>query len=190
MAAEYHLKLTAVGLNDAAPQAKKLLNTLVEEIGFVPNMHARMANSVGLLDTYVSGSRRFREGSGFSAIEQEVVLLTISRFNGCHYCVAVHSYLAGQQPDIAPAIIEAIRKRNAIPDVKLSMLSAFTEIMLESQGKPGTRDVEVFLNAGFNECHVLGIILAIAISTISNFANHVFHTELDEVFRDHIWQAD
>lgn len=188
MATEYHLTLSAVRTDDAEPRAKTLLEKLVEDIGFVPNMHARLANSPGLLEAYLTGSKRFREESGFSRAAQEVVILTISRFNDCRYCMAAHSFLADQTTDIPPVVIEAIRKHNTIPDVKLSMLSAFTEIMLESQGKPSADDVNVFLNAGFTERHVLEIILAIAVSTISNFANHVFHTELDEVFADRVWE--
>jgi uncharacterized peroxidase-related enzyme len=189
MAAEYHLTLPAVDIGDAAPRARALLERLSEEIGFVPNMHARLANSPGLLEAYLNGSKSFREASGFSPAEQAVVVLTIARFNDCRYCMAAHSFVADQHPDIAPEVIEAIRKRNTIPDVKLSMLSVFTEIMTESQGKPAKHDVDVFIKAGFSERHILEIILAIAVNTISNFANHVFHTEVDAVFRDRTWHG-
>ncbi len=31
------------------------------------------------------------------------------------------------------------------------------------------------------------IILTIAVKTLSNYSNHVFHTEVDERFRDFTW---
>jgi AhpD family alkylhydroperoxidase len=59
-------------------------------------MYAVMANSPGLLETYATGYAAFREASGFTPAEQEVVLLTVSHENGCEYCVAAHSFLADQ----------------------------------------------------------------------------------------------
>ncbi len=54
-------------------------------MGMVPNMYGLMANSPGLLATYLDGYQRFRSASGFAPAEQETVLLTISRFNECDY---------------------------------------------------------------------------------------------------------
>ncbi len=31
-------------------------------------------------------------------------------------------------------------------------------------------------------------LLAIAVKTLSNYSNHLFHTELDEAFASHAWK--
>jgi alkylhydroperoxidase family enzyme len=49
------------------------------------------------------------------------------------------------------------------------------------------QDLQAFLAAGFSERQVLEIILAIAVKTISNYSNHVFHTEVDPVFAACRW---
>jgi len=61
--------------------------------------------------------------------------------------------------------------------------------MVNKRGLPTEEDVNVFLNAGYTESHVLSIILAISIKTISNYTNHIFHTELDTVFKSREWKG-
>jgi len=57
-----------------------MLETAKAQMGFVPNLCATMVTSRGLLNIS-SRINSFRAESGFSAVEQEVVLLTINRSN-------------------------------------------------------------------------------------------------------------
>ncbi|MCI0563080.1 MAG: carboxymuconolactone decarboxylase family protein, partial [Nitrososphaera sp.] len=138
--------------------------------------------------TYMDGYDRFRKDSGFDPAEQEVVFLTISAYNGCDYCVAAHSMIADRMSKVPPKVTEAIRNGKEIPDLKLGALSTFTDKMLAKRGLPSKSDVMAFLAAGYEERHVLEVILAIAVKTISNYSNHLFHTPLDEMFADHEWK--
>lgn len=54
---------------------------------------------------------------------------------------------------------------------------------------PCCQDLQLFLTAGFSERQVLETILAIAVKTISNYSNHVFHTEVDPVFAAYRWET-
>lgn len=189
MTAEYKLTLPAKTLENADPEAKAVLAKAKARVGFIPNMYAGMANSPGLLETYLDGYDRFRKSSGFTAAEQEVVFLTISRGNGCDYCMAAHSMLADKMSEVPPQVTEAIREGRPIPDAKLAALSAFTSTMLTSRGLPSKADVGGFLAAGYEERHVLEIILAIAVKTLSNYSNHLFHTPLDEMFASRAWKG-
>lgn len=89
-------------------------------------MHAAMVNSPGLLETSMDGYGRFRRDSGFSPAEQEVVFLTMSRFNGCEYCMAAHRLIADQMSKVPPAVTDAIRTGRSVRDPMLSALSIFT----------------------------------------------------------------
>lgn len=173
----------------AAPEAKPLLEGAQKAFGMIPNMYARMANSPGMLSTYLHGYRWFREQSGFTPQEQEVVFLTISRENGCTYCMAAHSMVANLMSKVPAGVTEAIRKNAPLPDPKLAALSRFTITMLEKKGHPSDEDVQPFLKAGFSERHILEIILAIAVKTLSNYANHLFHTPVDQAFSAFAWSA-
>lgn len=188
MTAEYQLNLPFQTLEDAEPKAKEVLEKAKAQVGFIPNMYAGMVNSPGLLETYLDGYERFRNQSGFTPAEQEVVFLTISRGNGCDYCMAAHSMIAEKMSNVPVEVTEAIRNGQPIPDAKLAALATFTETLRETRGLPSKADVRAFLDAGFEERHVLEIILALAVKTLSNYANHLMHTPLDEAFAGHAWE--
>jgi uncharacterized peroxidase-related enzyme len=188
MRAEYKLKLTVKTIEDAVPKARAGLQQAQEKMGFIPNMYARMANSPGLFDTYQQGYAVFRAESGFTPAEQEVVFLTISRVNGCEYCMAAHSFVADKMSNVPGIVTDAIRNDIEIPDERLSALGKFTQVMVERHGLPETSDVEAFLAVGYTERQILEIILAISVKTLSNYANHLFHTPVDAMFASRTWE--
>jgi uncharacterized peroxidase-related enzyme len=189
MSSEYKMMLPPKSLEDAEPIAKAVLEATHAHLGFVPNMYRVMANSPGLLDTYAHGYAAFRQQSGFSPAEQEVVLLTISRENGCRYCVAAHSFVADAMSKVPPEVTDAIRDGRAIDDPRLSALHVFTRAMVVKRGLPSQDDVNAFLAAGYTEGHILDVILAIAVKTISNYSNHLFHTPVDMLFENRVWNG-
>ena len=176
-------------LDNAEPRAKAALEGTQKGLGFIPNMYANMANSPSMLETYVVGYKFFRGDSGFTPAEQEVVFLTISHENGCEYCMAAHSMVGEKMSGVPVAVLSALRSGLPLPDARLQALSVFTRIMVASRGKPARQDLQAFLAAGFSERQVLEIILAIAVKTISNYSNHVFHTEVDPVFAAYRWET-
>lgn len=188
MQAEYKLTLPPLDSTQADPLAAARLSDALKKLGFIPNMYSVMANSPGLLDTYIHGYSRFREMSGFTPAEQEVVLLAISRNNGCTYCVAAHSFIADKMSGVPEAITNAIRDGAPISDAKLGALHDFTRAMVEKRGLVDKADVNAFLAAGYSERQVLEIVLAIAVKTLSNYANHLFHTPTDAAFASRAWE--
>ena len=187
MISEYKTTLPLKSIDDAEPEAKAILEDAQKKLGFVPNMYNAMANSPGLLNTYIQGYGAFREKPGFSSIEQEVIFLAISQVNGCEYCMAAHSFLAEAASGVPSDVTAAIRDGKQVPEIQLSALSVFTRLMVTKRGLPSQSDVDTFLSAGYEEKAILEIIHAIAIKTISNYTNHIFHTEVDNIFAPHAW---
>ena len=188
MLAEYRLTLPPQSHDDAERPAKVVLDKALKQVGFIPNMYANMVNSPGVLNTYLDGYAAFRNDSGFTPPEQEVVFLVISRENGCEYCVSAHSFLADAASKLAPEVTDAIRDGRPIDDPRLAALAAFTRVMVERRGLPSRAEADDFLSAGYQQRHILEIVLAIAVKTLSNYSNHLFHTELDEMFEGRRWQ--
>ncbi len=184
---EYSSHLSPIDINTAEPLAKAVLDKAQAQVGFIPNMYSNMVNMPGLLDTYLTGYTAFREQGNFNSDEQEVVFLTISRENECHYCVAAHSMLADTMSGVPTNVTNAIRQGSVIEDSKLAVLHDFTHHMLMTQGRPDDNAVQLFLDAGYSERQVLAIILAISVKTLSNYSNHIFDTELDAMFQDRAW---
>lgn len=188
MLAEHQITLAPQTLENASAGAKPVLEKALAQVGFIPNMYARMVNSPGLLDTYLNGYAAFRNQSGFSSQEQEVVFLSISRENGCEYCVSAHSFLADMKSGVPADVTNAIRDDLPIPDAKLQALASFTRTLVVARGLPTKADVAPFLAAGYEERHILEIVLAISVKTLSNYANHLFHTPLDPMFEGRRWK--
>ncbi len=189
MSNTYRIKdLPFLTTETATGKARNLLESAKRQMGFTPKMYGAMANEPALYEAYSSGYAAFRQECGFTPIEQEVIFLVISRWNGCHYCMAAHSFVADKMSKVPPEVTDAIRDGRPIPDAKLRALAEFTRIMLEKRGRPNKADAQAFFSAGYSERNILGIILAISVKTISNYANHVFHTPVDEVFATRVWE--
>lgn len=159
-----------------------LLAQARQQVGFIPNMYANMANAPALLSTYLHGYGLFRTASGLKPAEQEVVLLAISLANGCGYCAAAHSMVADKVSGVPADVLAAIRSGAPIPDPRLAALHALASELVSTHGRPQAATVQAFLEAGFTEQHALFIVLATGVKTLSNFSNHAFGTPLDERF--------
>jgi uncharacterized peroxidase-related enzyme len=166
----------------AAPAAAEILRATEKRMGFVPNMYRHMAADPAILTGYMAAYEAFRKTGGFTPAEQETVLLTISRINGCTYCVAAHSMIAEKKSGVPADSLKALREGSALPDAKLDALARFTEAMVESRGYPGGDAVDAFLAAGYTVPHILAIVVAMAAKTFSNTVNRLAGTEVDDAF--------
>jgi uncharacterized peroxidase-related enzyme len=184
----YRMALPLVHALTAGAGAREQLEQARQQLGMIPHMYEAMANLPAALETYRLGYERFRQDSGFSAIEQEVVFLTISRENGCEYCVSAHSFIADAMSGVPAAVTNAIRDGAEIPEPRLRALAAFTRALVQKRGWPSVDDARAFLEAGYTEQQILAIVLAIAVKTISNYTNHLFATPLDAVFQARAWK--
>lgn len=185
MNANYKTNLTSVTNEAAIGDVKTIFEGSTTQLGFVPNMYRTMGNSHGYLSTYMHGYQAFRQSSNFTPIEQEIVFLVISRKNGCDYCTAAHSMIADKVAKFAPDVLEAIRADKPVPDPKLQALATMTSSLFEKRGLVTKEDVQSFLAAGYGEEKILEIILAISVKTLSNYSNHIFHTDLDAAFQNY-----
>lgn len=167
----------------ADPAAAKIMATAQKKFGFSPNMYGYMAVLPAVLTTYDSGYGAFRTKAGFSPLEQEVVFLTISHANQCHYCTAAHSMVAQHVSGVPADVLADLRAGKTPADPKLAALSTLTKSMVENRGRPDDAALDAFLAAGYGTEHVLGIVLAISVKVLSNYTNYLAQTELDDAFK-------
>jgi len=186
---DYTVTLSMLDPAEASPAARAAMDRGKKAARMLPNMYRAMAQAPALLDTYLTGYERFREESGFTAQEQEVVFLTISAENSCEYCMAAHSFIADTFSRVPTTVTDAIRAGDPIDDRRLSALRTFTQHLLLERGRPSRTAVESFLAAGYTEQQILYIVLAIAVKTMSNYTNHLFNTPVDGVFKAREWKA-
>jgi uncharacterized peroxidase-related enzyme len=173
----------------APAAARPLLESARSKLGFVPNLYGGLAESPATLAAYFQLSDLLAE-SAFTPAEQQVLALAISATNGCGYCMAAHSTIARHVVKLDSATVDALREQRQVPDARLEALRRFTAAVVRERGWVHGQPLEDFLGAGYSRQHVLEVILAVAMKTLSNYANHVLGTPVDEQFAPEAWQID
>jgi alkylhydroperoxidase family enzyme len=52
------------------------------------------------------------------------------------------------------------------------------------------KEMTAFLEAGFSQEQVLEVVMAVSMKTLSNYANHLIDTPLDEALESVRWSAE
>jgi uncharacterized peroxidase-related enzyme len=181
------LSLAVQSPESAAPAARDLLAGARRKLGFVPNLFGVMANAPALLEAYLSVSSSF-DRTSLTPTERQIVLLAVSRENGCDYCVSAHTAIAGMQK-VDARVVEALRDGRPIGDVRLEALRAFAVELVRSRGWPSPDATSLFLGAGYTPAQALEVVLGVGMKTLSNFANHLAGTPLDPAFEAARWEG-
>lgn len=184
----YLTALPTRDVEDADPNAADALRRAEAKFGFVPRLYGGMANVPALLTTFLEAHERFRRDSVFSPMEQEVIFLTLGWEHASPYTMAMHSAIADQESGLPKPVIEAIRYGGLIDDPKLSALHETTRIMLRSRGRPTQAKIAPFFDAGYGDRHLLEIVLAISLATLSSYCDHLMQPKLDEAYSRYAWE--
>jgi uncharacterized peroxidase-related enzyme len=150
--------------------------------GFVPTLHATLAESPVALEAYDTLFGLVAK-STLSPAEQQVAYLAINVFHECEYCTMGHTYLA-RAAKLEEGAIQALRTGLPIADARLQALRAFAEAVVRSRGFVGDAAVDAFLAAGFTKETVLEVVTIAATKTISNYTNHITHTPREGFMAD------
>ena len=169
-----------------APEGRELLEQVKQNYGFIHNLIGNMAEAPATAKAYIALGALVGETS-FSEAEQQVILLSVSRYNECAYCVGAHSAIALMNR-VPADVVESIRSDKAISDPKLEALRLFTTRVVDQRGILSDDDTAHFIAAGFTQQQILEVVLGVAMKTISNYTNHIAGTELDTAFSAQAWQ--
>ena len=174
---------------ETAPEgAKPVMKSARQAFGFIPNLIGIMSSSPALAEAYLMISGIF-DKTDLTPVERQVVLLTVSRFHECRYCVAAHSAISAMQK-LPDDVVRAIREDRNIADPKLQALRELVHKVVEKRGWLSEKDVQEFLSAGYEQSHIMDVLVGVAQKTLSNFTNHISETPLDDIFVSHAWAAD
>ncbi|MFN3212614.1 MAG: carboxymuconolactone decarboxylase family protein [Henriciella sp.] len=172
--------------SSTAPEgARDFIAGVEKKMGFVPSLYAVFAENPTVLTAYTQLSEQLAK-SGLTPLEQQIVTITASVENECHFCVAAHTTISeGQGLDLT--VIDAVREDRAIADPKLEALRIFTKKTVIDRGFVSDTDVDAFIAAGYDRAAVLAVILGVSLKVISNYTNHVAETPVNEAFQKHAW---
>ena len=168
---------------DTAPDAARATLAAVEKSwGFLPKLHAVLAESPAALDAYAT-LFDIAARSGLTPAELQVAYLTFSVFHGCEYCTMGHTWLA-RNAGLDEASVQALRGGRALPDARLEALRVFADALVRRRGDVGDAAVDAFIAAGYRRSDALDLLVVLAAKTISNYANHIAHTPHEAFMAD------
>lgn len=173
-------------IESAPAPAKPMLEGIKNAYGFIPNLAGVFAQSPGTMG-YLSASMTAFDSDTMllSALERQVALLAVSVANRCRYCTSAHSMLAANI-GLSRNDVEALQDNEPLSDSKLQTLRLFVEHIVESSGWVEPKMLSDFKAAGFGEAHVLELVAAVSLKTLTNYANHIAEPEINEQFSDFI----
>jgi AhpD family alkylhydroperoxidase len=163
------------------------LETAEKLFGFIPNLLGVLATAPIALEAYIILTKLLEDES-LSPVEQQVVMLAGSHENGCGYCMAAHSTVAGVV-GMPALVLAALRGGTVLPDKKLEALRSFVIDVVRSRGRVSDERIEEFLAAGYSAQSVLEVVFGVAMKTLSNYVNHMAETPVDRQFSRQMWRG-
>ncbi|CAI2717939.1 carboxymuconolactone decarboxylase family protein [Nitrospina watsonii] len=162
-------------------KAQDLLDKAEKGFGFVPNVLKELAASPEALDLYLSGTEIMKD-TVLDEREKQLVIVAVSTFNGCDYCKAAHGMVA-KKAGASDADVEAIQNKKPLNNPRDNNLVEATFRTLDKKGWLTAEDLQEFEGWGIDRRQVLEIVGIIALKTITNYTNHIAHTEIDAEFK-------
>lgn len=179
------MKTFALHTMESAPEGTKpLFENSLKNFGMIPNLHAVFGEEPAALEAYQQLHTLFQQ-TNFNAEELTVVWQTINVEHDCTYCVPAHSLIANMM-NVDPALDDALRNQTAMPTQKLQILHDTTLSILRNRGQVSDAELEAFYAAGYEQKHILGILLGLAQKVMSNYINHIAKTPVDDMFKKFI----
>jgi AhpD family alkylhydroperoxidase len=165
-----------------ASSAQDIPSAAREAYGFLPNLIQELNDhNPAAAKLYLATTDLIEEGT-LSDRERETVLLTVSRYNDCHYCSSAHAKMAVTE-GLPEDAVEAISNGGLPSDDRLRVLVQATRLMLDKRGWLDDEDLESLRGKGVGRTELIEINALIGIKTFSNYVNHVAGTEIDEEFQ-------
>lgn len=91
---------------------------------------------------------------------------------------------------VPDAVVAALRENREPDDPKLAALTAFTQAVVQERGWVLDHPAySRFLDAGFISAQALEVILDVTQKTLSNYANHLLKTPVNEAFAAEQWSS-
>lgn len=172
---------------DSAPEASRpTIESAREAFGFVPNLIGMLAEAPAAAAAYLDLGKHLTETS-LSPVEQQVVLLAVSHENRCEYCMAAHTVVA-KLSGVAADVVDSLRSGTPTSDPRLEALARFTRLTVRQRGHLPNSEIDAFIQAGSTRAQILEVVLGIAMKTLSNHANHLARTPVDQAFSAAHWE--
>jgi uncharacterized peroxidase-related enzyme len=161
---------------DAPAESKPILDNVDKMLGFVPNLHRLMSISPNALSGWAT-----LMGSLAKTLDvktRDGMALAVSEADGCDYCLAAHSFIAGNLAKVPADEIELNREGRS-SDPKRQAAVAFAKALIETRGKVSDAQFAAVRDAGWTDANIVEMIALTAQFLLTNFMNNAVQTPID-----------
>lgn len=159
---------------NAPAAARDALAHSRKAFGAIPEPLARFAGSPAMLATALSGLDTL-EKSSLSALEREVLAMTMGRLNGCNFCLGLHRRMLRAQK--APAeLVQALETGEPLPDQRLEALRRFVLALVAEHGDVSRQVWTTFREAGYRHEQALEVLQGVSVYMLTTLGNRLTET--------------
>jgi len=161
---------------DAPAGSKPILDNVDKMLGFVPNLHRLMSISPNALSGWATLMASLAKTLDVKT--RDGIALAVSEADGCDYCLAAHSFMAGNLTKIPADEIELNREGRST-DPKRQAAVAFAKALIETRGKVSDAQFTAVRDAGWTDANIVEMIALTAQFLLTNFINNAVQTPID-----------
>ena len=169
-------RILPVDPSAATGKAREILDGVAARLGVVPNLIRTIAQSPAALQFYASGTQALA-GGVLPAKVREQISLVVSQANGCDYCLAAHTALAGKYRLSDDQVAEARQGRSADP--KTAAILAFASALVEHRGSLTDDHFATARSAGLSDAELAEVIAMVALMVFTNYFAIASRVDLD-----------
>ena len=170
------LRISIPSRDEAPADSRPILDNVTRQLGFTPNLHRLMSISPAVLTGFVGLQQPLSRT--LDRRTRDAIALVVSEVNGCHYCLAAHSYSASNFGK-APTDEIARNRQGESSDARTAAAARFAEKVVEARGHIGDADVAAVRDAGFSDAEILEIVALSVQFSLTNYMNNVAGTDID-----------
>jgi uncharacterized peroxidase-related enzyme len=162
---------------EEAPEASQpVLENVKKMLGFVPNLQRLMSISPPALTGWAGLMGALSKTLDVKT--RDGIALAVSEADGCNYCLAAHTFIAGNLAKVDAEEI-AINREGRSSDPKRQAAIQFAKRLIETSGKVSAEEFASVRNAGWSDSNIVEIIALTAQFLLTNFMNNAVQTPID-----------
>jgi uncharacterized peroxidase-related enzyme len=169
-------RITIAKLEETPEESRPILENVNKRLGFVPNLQHLMAISPNALNGWASLMGSLSKTLDLKT--RDGIALAVSEADGCDYCLAAHSFTAGNLAKLNAEEI-TINREGKSSDPKRQAAIYFAKRLVETSGKVSDVEFKAVRDAGWTDANIIEIIALTAQFLLTNFVNNAVQTPID-----------
>lgn len=161
----------------AAPQnSQTVLQAVKNQLGTIPNLHATLAHSPAVLESYTTQAGILAKGLLEGRLREQIAL-AVAGSNGCNYCASAHTLLGAKAGLDRQEL--SCNLSGSSNDARTEVVLDFVNNIVASRGQITAEDLAAVREAGYSEGEIVEMIAHVGMNIFTNYFNLIAGTEID-----------